>query len=108
MKRPREIDNVKSAAQQQDVEEVFMTAVSPSDVELTIDEGLLSLSGERRTERGVQLRMERPMGRFSVEVALPASIDRQRVQAQHRNGVLRIVLPKRKVEEASRIDVIDG
>ena len=48
------------------------------------------------------------MGRFSVEVALPSSIDRQQIQAQHRNGVLQIVLPKRKAEQPSRVNVTDG
>jgi HSP20 family protein len=87
---------------------VDLPGVAPSDVEVRIEENLLSLSGERRGERGVQLRMERPMGRFSVEVALPSSIDRQQVQAQHRNGVLQIVLPKRKTEQPSRVNVTDG
>lgn len=87
---------------------VDLPGVAPSDVEVCIEDNLLSLSGERRGERPAQLRMERPMGRFSVQVVLPASIEREQVQAQHRNGVLQIVLPKRKIEQPSRVDIIDG
>ena len=49
--------------------------------------------------------MERPFGRFSARVALPPQVDRRRVQARHLNGVLEIVLPKRKEDAPSRIKV---
>ena len=48
------------------------------------------------------------MGPFRTELALPASIDRQRIHAKHRNGVLEIVLPKKKIETPSRIEVAGG
>ena len=49
--------------------------------------------------------MERPNGRFSAKIALPESIDRERIRASHRNGVLEVVLPKRRGDAPSRVEI---
>ena len=86
---------------------VDLPGVSPADVELRVDDGQLVLAGERRTDQEAYLRMERPFGRFSAKVALPPLVDRGRIHANHRNGVLGVVLPKKKSEEASRVEIAD-
>jgi HSP20 family protein len=82
--------------------------VPPSDVEIRIEEGKLTLSGERKSDHAAYLRLERPFGRFSAQVALPPSVDRERIHANHRNGVLEIVIPKKREEAPSRIEVAAG
>jgi HSP20 family protein len=87
-----------------------LPGVVPSDVELRIENGNLIVVGERKMDQAAYLRMERPTGRFSAQIALPPSVDRQNIQANHCNGVLEVVLPKRKEETPSRIEVagVDG
>jgi len=83
-----------------------LPGVGPEDVEVRIESGHLELGGERKSDQDGFLRMERPYGRFSARIALPASVDCDRVQASHRNGVLEVVLPKKKQSETpSRVEV---
>jgi len=82
-----------------------LPGVSPAEVDLRIEGGQLMLVGERRSDPEAYLRMERPNGRFSAKIALPASIDRERIRASHRNGVLEVVLPKRRGDAPSRVEI---
>lgn len=86
-----------------------LPGVAAGEVDIQIQEGMLTLRGERRMDPGVAaesyLRVERPHGRFSVQVALPDSVERGGIKATHRNGVIEVVLPKKQVEAPSRIEV---
>jgi HSP20 family protein len=82
-----------------------LPGLDPSDVEIRVDGGKLVLAGERKPDQQTYLRMERPFGRFSAQIALPHSVDRSRIRASHRNGVLEIVLPKKPEEAPSRIEI---
>ena len=80
--------------------------------EIQIESGMLVLTGERKMDSAVPsdrfLRIERPYGRFSAQVSLPPSVDPHAIRAAHRNGVIEIVLPKRKETPPSRIEVSSG
>jgi len=82
-----------------------LPGVAPSEVDIRVEDGQLIVCGERKSDQEAYLRMERPYGRFSACIALPASVDRQRIHANHRNGVLEIVLPKKKGEAPSRVEI---
>jgi len=60
----------------------------------------LVLKGERRRDPSISrdsyLRLERPSGSFSVRIALPVSVEREAIEATYRNGVLEVVLPKKR------------
>jgi HSP20 family protein len=94
--------------------EVRVTAELPGleekDVELTLTETLLTLRGEKRSEtedgEGVHL-TERIYGAFERTIPLGAEIDRDRVKASFKNGVLTIVLPKTASaqEQSKRIPI---
>jgi HSP20 family protein len=77
-----------------------LPGVAPGDVEIQIEDGTLVLRGERHEDAGVSreqfLRVERPHGRFAAQMALPPSVDRESIKAIHGNGVIEIVLPKRR------------
>jgi HSP20 family protein len=89
-----------------------LPGVASTDVEIRVEDGTLQVRGERRADADVSreayLRVERPHGRFAVQVSLPPSVDAQNVQALHRNGVIEIVLPKRREEPPSRVEISDG
>jgi HSP20 family protein len=86
-----------------------LPGVAASDVEIEIESGTLHLRGERKMDgvvrREAYLRVERPYGRFSVQVELPSSVEQQGIRATHQNGVIEILLPKRKPQTPSRIEV---
>lgn len=80
--------------------ELRVTAELPGldekDVELTVEDGVLTLRGEKRSEiedneRGYS---ERNYGRFELRIGLPKGIDRDHANASFKNGVLTITLPK--------------
>jgi HSP20 family protein len=88
--------------------------VEPKDVEITLDNGVLSVSGNRREEKAVetkgpqqpqQQRLERRLGRFHRRFILPDTVDAENVNASGRNGVLEIVIPKQPKAQPRRIAV---
>ena len=86
-----------------------LPGVAPGDVDLKIDDGVLYLRGERKSDaehsRESHLRVERPQGRFAIQIALPSSVDAQGVRATHRNGVIEIALPKRQPSAPNQIRI---
>jgi len=86
-----------------------LPGVSAKDVEIRIEDGTLVLHGERRRDSSVPqesyLRMERPSGKFELRVTLAPSVDAGAVIASHRNGVIEIRLPKKRVESPSTVEI---
>ncbi|MBF8272937.1 MAG: heat shock protein Hsp20 [Magnetococcales bacterium] len=72
------------------------------DIKVNVDNGRLTLSGERRFDdeahKESYQRVERPFGRFSRTFQLSNTTDVTRIEASYKNGVLEVVLPK--LEEA--------
>ncbi len=77
--------------------------VRKEDVSLTVQDGVLTLSGERRQEQhaeGEKLhRVERAYGSFARRFSLPEDADEQGIRAEGRDGVILIHIPKAKVEQ---------
>ncbi len=84
---------------------IELPGVKPDDVEVTVDEGVLSLRGEKRFERKEEgedyFFTERQYGSFSRSFRLPADADGDAVEADMRDGVLTIRVPKRAPESAA-------
>ncbi|MGG5823982.1 Hsp20/alpha crystallin family protein [Falsiroseomonas sp. HW251] len=85
---------------------VEMPGVSPDDVEIQIDDDLLTIRGEKKLERRDDREnmhfTERAYGTFQRILRLPFKVDPAQVQARFDNGVLAVTLPKPKGREASR------
>ncbi len=88
--------------------------VEPKDVEITLDSGVLTVSGIRAeeklagvngTEQAQQQRIERRLGRFHRRLILPDTDNADNVNASRRNGVLEIVIPKQPKAQPRRITV---
>ncbi len=86
-----------------------LPGVAAGDVDIKIEDGTLFLRGERKMDAGVSreayLRVERPYGRFAVKVALAPSVDQGAIRASHRNGVVEVLLPKKKKPLPSQIQI---
>ena len=89
---------------------VDVPGVDPGQVEITLANGVLTLSGQRATEKpagesDVPMRIERGSGAFHRRFILPDSIDGEQIKAVGRNGVLEISIPKQAKAQPRRIKV---
>jgi len=93
---------------------VDVPGVDSKQVEITLDNGVLTLSGERRDEQTVdrngkgellQQRSERRLGRFHRRFILPDTVDAEKVTATGRDGVLAISIAKHPKAQPRRISV---
>jgi HSP20 family protein len=79
-----------------------LPAVSKEDVKVTVEGGMLTLSGERRQqeeEKGEKFhKVETWYGKFSRSFALPDAVDEAAIRAESKDGVLTIHVPKTRVE----------
>jgi HSP20 family protein len=73
--------------------------VDGKDVDVRVEDGTLTIRGERKLEREDKRdgyhRIERAYGTFARSFSLPATLDADKAAAEHKNGVLRIFIPKR-------------
>ena len=85
--------------------------LDPAKLEITVDRGLLVIAGERRSElppkgeRASIYANERFSGSFRRVVSLPEDADPNRVEANYRDGVLRVSVAKRASSLPRRIEV---
>ena len=83
--------------------------VTPEDIEITMENGILTIKGERSEEKNVERegfrRVERVSGSFYRRFSLPDSANPEKISAQGKNGVLEIVIPKGEKAQARRISV---
>lgn len=86
-----------------------LPGVDPSDIEITMENGVLSIKGERkaeiRNEKEGYKRVERVSGTFYRRFSLPDSADAERIEAKGKDGVLEVSLPKHEKVQPRRIAV---
>jgi HSP20 family protein len=86
-----------------------LPGVEGKDIEVTAEQGVLTIKGERRSEkkssRDGYASVERASGTFLRRFTLPESADAEAIKATHVNGVLEISIPKRPTEQPRRISV---
>jgi len=82
--------------------------VTADTLELVIEGSVLTIRGERKipdAEGAKCLRRERRRGAFAREISLPTPIDADKIEAQMRDGILRVLLPKAAAAQPRRIEV---
>ncbi len=83
--------------------------VRKEDLDLKVENNLLTLRGEKRRDETVEQenyhRSERHYGSFTRSFKLPSTVDTSRIQARYENGVLEIALPKAEEAKAKQIEV---
>jgi HSP20 family protein len=79
------------------------------DIDITVDNGTLTLKGEKKLSSDVKEeqfhRIERRYGAFSRSFSLPETVDAAKVGAEYKNGVLTITLPLREEAKPRQIKV---
>jgi HSP20 family protein len=89
--------------------EASVPGFSPADVEVTFEDGLLSIAGRRTTSETTKdatyLRRERRVTSVFRQVGLPAEVRAEDITAAFDNGVLRITVPRAQKAQPKRIPV---
>ena len=97
----------------EDQEALSLTAelpgVDPKDVDVRVENGTLTIKGERKLDREEKkenyLRIERAYGTFTRAFTLPTTVDSDKVKAEFKNGLLRVSLLKREETKPKSIKV---
>jgi HSP20 family protein len=83
--------------------------VEPKDISLTAESGVLTIRGERRSERKASEngyeRLERVTGAFLRRFTLPEGANTEAIRARQTNGVLEVTIPKQPQLQPRRISV---
>ncbi|MBQ0834129.1 Hsp20/alpha crystallin family protein [Marinobacter sp.] len=99
--------NVGASPTQVDVY-VFAAGADPKSLDISLQQNLLTLSGERETElpEGAQAyRRERFNGSFKRVITLPEDVDPDKVNAAYRDGVLHITVQRKEELQPRKIEV---
>lgn len=91
-----------------------LPGMDEKDVEVTVEDDVLTIQGEKKEEREAKdenkgyYRAERAYGAFQRSFVLPTSVDKEKVKAQFKKGILEVVLPKKPEAQIQKkkIDVI--
>ena len=79
------------------------------EIEVSLHEGALMISGERKSEKkaekGEVYRSERFFGRFQRTVTLPSAVAADKVTASYKDGILTVTLPKSEKAKPKQIEV---
>jgi HSP20 family protein len=94
-------------------DEVVLRADLPGlehkDIDVTVEEGMLTIRGERKGEKEAKEEdfycCERWAGSFERSLALPPGVDAGKVKATFKNGVLEVRLPKAEKARGKRVEI---
>jgi len=95
---------------------ILITAELPgfkeNEIEIQTESGMLTLRGERRFEKEAEgknyHRVERSYGQFVRSFSLPNNVDREKIKATFKNGLLEVELPKREDAKPKTIRITAG
>jgi HSP20 family protein len=94
-------------------DEIMLTmelpGVDQKAIDIKVEGDVLTIKGERRleeeTKRADYHRLERPYGRFSRSFSLPDTVEQEKIKASHKDGILRVILPKKEETKPKQIKV---
>jgi Molecular chaperone (small heat shock protein) len=89
--------------------EAELPGMKPEEVEISIENNVLTISGERKFEKRDEgdnfHRVERAYGTFTRSFTLPPTVNTEDAQAEFDNGILRLTLAKREEAKPRRIEI---
>jgi HSP20 family protein len=87
---------------------VELPGMRKEDIEISLQDGTLSISGERKEERSQEngaTRTERSAGKFRRTITLPTRVDANKVSASYKDGILTVTLPKAEEAKPKQIQI---
>jgi HSP20 family protein len=86
-----------------------LPGVDPKDVDVRVENNILTLRGERKLENEVKResyhRVERAYGSFTRSFTLPNVVDTEKIKAEYKDGLLRMTLPKKDEAKPKQISI---
>lgn len=91
------------------VVKVELPGMKKEDIEISLHDGTLTVSGERKSEHeekeGQTFRSERYFGKFQRSLTLPTAVDATKVKASYKDGILTVDLAKAEAAKPKQIEV---
>jgi len=89
--------------------EIDLPGVKKEDIEISVNDGVLTISGERKLEKKEEkpnyTRIESFFGRFERAFKLPNDADLDNIEAKYEDGVLKVFIPKKQKPEGKKIEI---
>ena len=86
-----------------------LPGLTKEDINLSFEDGVLSISGERKQAKeikeGETFRSERSFGKFQRSVTLPTAVDSSKISASYKDGILTVTLAKSEAAKPKQIAV---
>jgi len=86
-----------------------LPGIDIKDVDITLSDGLLTVKGEKKHEKEDKgedyHRIERRYGSFNRSFRIPGKVDTDKVDANYKNGILKLTLPKAEESKTKKIEV---
>jgi|KBSSwiStaDraftv2_1062776.scaffolds.fasta_scaffold03367_5 HSP20 family protein len=86
-----------------------LSGVKKEDIDIDIENGVLTLKGERKREtevdEGNAYRLERVYGAFTRSFSLPTTVDPSKVEAVYKDGVLEVAVPKLEAAKPKKVQI---
>ncbi len=83
--------------------------IDQKDIDIKVEDSTLTIRGERKFERETKKenyhRIERAYGKFHRSFSLPNTIDQEKINASFKDGILKLVMPKREETKPKQISV---
>lgn len=88
------------------VVKVELPGVSPEEMEVSVKEHILTISGEKKlNETDFYHHLERTFGKFNRQVVLSRMVDTDKISASNANGVLTVTIPKKPEVQPRKIEI---
>ena len=89
---------------------IDLPEMTQSEIDIKVEENRLVIQGERKfikeTPDENYIQIERPYGNFQRHFTIPKIIDQSEIKASYKDGVLRVVLPKKREIQSKQITVV--
>ena len=86
-----------------------LPGIEKKDIKITFQNNMLNISGEKKEEKEMDNRnfhrVERRYGKFSRSIAIPSSIELDKIDAGYKNGILTVKVPKSEEAKPKEIEV---
>lgn len=84
---------------------VDLPGIERAALEIDLENNQLTIRGNRADLGLAEHQSERPHGKFARKFGVPASIDQERIEAEYKDGVLYVRLPKRSEQKSQRVEI---
>jgi len=84
---------------------IDLPGIERSALDISLENNLMAVRGERVVDEHGKQRLERPEGRFLRRFDVPATVDQEAIAEEYKDGVLSIRLPKRREQKAQRVEI---